>query len=161
MGKPLAAVTAALLVIVVAPLTASAHDVDPCPRPAPGGLVVPPPDLFSDDGVLSLSFNYFTTVDRAGRTLFCFVTPDGLQSPTLHVKPGDGLNLSVTNQVPPPPPGSPTEVVSNSSNQCGDATMTITSLNVHYHGTNTSPACHGDNVVHTIINSGETFQYSL
>jgi FtsP/CotA-like multicopper oxidase with cupredoxin domain len=39
--------------------------------------------------------------------------------------------------------------------------MTITSLNVHYHGTNTSPACHGDQVIHTIINSGETFNYSL
>jgi FtsP/CotA-like multicopper oxidase with cupredoxin domain len=39
--------------------------------------------------------------------------------------------------------------------------MTSTSLNVHYHGTNTSPACHGDQVIHTIINSGETFQYNL
>jgi FtsP/CotA-like multicopper oxidase with cupredoxin domain len=39
--------------------------------------------------------------------------------------------------------------------------MTITSLNVHYHGTNTTPGCHGDQVIHTIINSGETFNYSL
>jgi FtsP/CotA-like multicopper oxidase with cupredoxin domain len=52
-------------------------------------------------------------------------------------------------------------VVSNSINKCGDVTMTISSLNVHYHGTNTSPACHGDQVIHTIINSGETFNYSL
>ena len=123
----------------------------PCPRPTPGSLVAPPPDLFSDGGVLSLSFNYYTTVDSAGRTLFCFLTPDGLESPTLHLNPDDRLDLSVTNLNPPPPPGSPTEVVSNSQNQCGDATMTITSLNVHYHGTNTSPACHSDEVIHTII----------
>ena len=31
----------------------------------------------------------------------------------------------------------------------------------HYHGTNTSPACHHDEAIHTIINSGQTFQYSL
>jgi FtsP/CotA-like multicopper oxidase with cupredoxin domain len=89
------------------------------------------------------------------------VTPDGLQSPTLHVRPGDTLNLSVRNRNPPPPPGSPTEIVANPWDRCGDTTMTITSVNVHFHGTNTSPACHGDQVVHTIINSGETFKYSV
>jgi FtsP/CotA-like multicopper oxidase with cupredoxin domain len=111
--------------------------------------------------VLNASFEYYTTVDSAGRTLFCFVTPDGLQSPTLHLRPGDTLNLSVTNRNPPPPPGSPTEVVTNPLDRCGDVTMTITSLNVHFHGTNTSPTCHSDQVVHTIINSGETFKYSV
>ena len=32
---------------------------------------------------------------------------------------------------------------------------------MHFHGTNTSPACHGDQVIHTIINSGHTFHYTL
>lgn len=133
----------------------------PCPRPVAGSLVTPPPDLFSHDGILDVAFDYLTAVDDAGRTLFCFKTPDGKQSPTLHVKPGDTLNVTVTNRVPPPPAGSPAEVVSNSLNVCGDKTMTVSSLNIHYHGTNTSPACHGDEVIHTIINSGETFRYSL
>jgi FtsP/CotA-like multicopper oxidase with cupredoxin domain len=141
--------------------TALADDPVSCPRPTAGSVAMPPPDLWSQNGVLNVAFNYYTTIDNAGRTLFCFITPDGLQSPTLHVNPGDTLNVKVTNLVPPPPPGSPTEVVSNSMNKCGDVTMTITSLNVHYHGTNTSPACHGDQVIHTIINSGETFNYSL
>ena len=57
--------------------------------------------------------------------------------------------------------GSPTELVSNASDACGDVTMTITSLNVHFHGTNTSPTCHADEVIHTLINSGETFNYSV
>jgi FtsP/CotA-like multicopper oxidase with cupredoxin domain len=132
-----------------------------CPRPPAGSVATSPPDLWSQNGVLNVAFDYYTTVDDAGRTLFCFTTPDGLESPTLHVNPGDQLNVTVTNRNPPPPAGSPTEVVSNSTDRCGDVTMTITSLNIHYHGTNTSPACHGDQVIHTIINSGETFKYSL
>jgi len=152
------------LALAFLPLSAFAGGAppgNPCPRPEAGSIVEPPPDLFSQNGVLNVDFNYLTTVDSAGRTLFCLTTPNGLESPTLHVNPGDTLNVRVTNLVPPPPPGSPTEVVSNPSDVCGDATQTITSLNVHYHGTNTSPACHGDQVIHTIINSGETFQYSL
>ena len=134
---------------------------DQCPRPAPGSAVTPPPDLWSENGVLNVTFNYFTTVDSDDRTLFCFTTAAGLQSPTLHVLPGDTLNISVTNMVPAPPAGSPAEVVSNSASRCGDVTMTITSLNMHFHGTNTSPQCHSDESIHTLINSGESFQYSL
>jgi FtsP/CotA-like multicopper oxidase with cupredoxin domain len=44
---------------------------------------------------------------------------------------------------------------------CGDTEMTVTSVNMHFHGTNTSPQCHSDEVIHTLINSGETFQYVL
>src|SRR6516162_4031545 len=129
---------------------------DPCPRPVAGSIVVRPPDLFSRDGVLNLAVDYFTALNDAGRTLFCFRTPDGLMSPTLHVKPGDTLNLSMTNKVLPPPAGSPTELVSDASTKCDDKTMTISSVNVHYHGTNSSPACHHDEAIHTIINSGQT-----
>jgi FtsP/CotA-like multicopper oxidase with cupredoxin domain len=150
----------ALTLLFALPATALANTA-PCPRPAAGSVVAPPPELFSSNGALNVQFNYFTTVDSAGRTLFCFQTLDGKESPTLHVQPGDTLNLTVTNLVPAPPPGSPTEVVSNRSNRCGDMTMTITSLNVHYHGTNTSPTCHSDEVIHTVINSGESFQYSI
>jgi FtsP/CotA-like multicopper oxidase with cupredoxin domain len=150
-----------LALVLLAPLASFAQSGPPCPRPAPGSVVTAPPELFSQNGTLNVTFNYFTAMDSAGRTLFCFVTPNGLQGPTLHVLPGDTLNVTVTNLVPAPPSGSPTEVVSNPSNRCGDMTMTITSLNIHYHGTNTAPTCHSDEVVHTIINSGESFQYSL
>lgn len=152
---------AAFLLLLPLSVFAQTTTSSPCPRPAAGSIVTAPPELSSQNGVLNVTFNYFTTVDSDGRTLFCFSTPNGLQGPTLHVMPGDTLNVRVTNRVPAPPPGSPTEVVSNSSNQCGDATMTITSLNIHYHGTNTTPQCHGDQVIHTVINSGETFNFSL
>ena len=154
-------IAAVLLLLPLSVFAQTTATNSPCPRPAAGSVVTPPPELFSQNGVLNVTFNYYTTMDSVGRTLFCFSTPNGFEGPTLHVMPGDTLNVTVTNQVPPPPPGSPTEVVSNSSNQCGDATMTITSLNIHYHGTNTSPQCHGDQVIHTVINSGETFNYSL
>ena len=39
--------------------------------------------------------------------------------------------------------------------------MTASSVNIHYHGTNTPPTCHQDEVIHTMINSGETFQYDV
>jgi FtsP/CotA-like multicopper oxidase with cupredoxin domain len=151
----------ATALLLLLPMAAFSQTSGPCPRPAAGSVVSPPPELFSVNGVLNLQLNYLTTVDSAGRTLFCLNTPNGLQGPTLHVLPGDTLNVTVTNLVPAPPPGSPTEVVSNPSNKCGDSTMTITSLNVHYHGTNTAPTCHSDEIIHTIINSGESFQYSL
>ncbi len=161
MRNLLCGLAAILLINAIAPSIASAQPNDPCPRPAAGSVVTPPPDLYSKYGVLSLSFNYYTTMDSAGRTLFCFVTPNGQESPTLHLQPGDTLNLSVTNLNPPAPPRSPTEIVSNALDKCGDVTMTITSLNVHFHGTNTSPHCHADQVIHTLINSGQTFKYSV
>jgi FtsP/CotA-like multicopper oxidase with cupredoxin domain len=130
---------------------------NPCPRPAAGSLVRNPPSLFSANGVLSVSFSYQTRTDADGRTLFCFMTPDDLESPTLQVKPGDHLIVTVTNNVP----ASPGMSMAMAGPQCGAAAMTPTSLNIHYHGTNTSPTCGQDEVVHTIINSGQTFRYNV
>jgi FtsP/CotA-like multicopper oxidase with cupredoxin domain len=131
-----------------------------CPRPAAQSPVVNPPDIYSTNGVIDIQMNYLTSVDDAGRTLFCFVTPDGMESPTLHVNPGDTIKINLTNQVPQVP-GGRSEVVSNGAQTCGSATMTDSTVNIHFHGTNTSPTCHSDEVIHTLINSGETFQYVL
>lgn len=143
------------------PATAFAQSGPPCRRPFPGEVVRPPPALFSKNGVLSLAFNYFTAVDAVGRTLFCFVTPDGVESPTLHVKPGDRLDIALTDKVSGPTPGTASEVVSGSDKQCGSTTMLPSSVNMHFHGTNTSPRCHSDEVIHTLVNYLQTFQYSV
>jgi FtsP/CotA-like multicopper oxidase with cupredoxin domain len=129
---------------------------NPCARFAAGSVILQPPALFSQNGVLNVRFSYQQTTDSVGRTLFCFMTPNGLEEPTLHVNPGDTLNITVTNNTP----SSPVEEPFNPPN-CGDTSMTGSSVNIHYHGTNTSPQCHGDNVVKTLINSGTTFQYSV
>jgi FtsP/CotA-like multicopper oxidase with cupredoxin domain len=131
---------------------------NPCPRLAPGSVVHQPAALFSLNGVLSVQFSYQTTTDAAGRNLFCFMTPSGLENPTLHVNPGDNLIITVTNNTPK----MPVEMVINPPN-CGPggSQMTMSSVNIHYHGTNTSPTCHSDEVIKTLINSGQTFQYNV
>jgi len=142
---------------------------NPCPRFTAGSVIHQPPALFSQNGVLNVRFSYQTTTDSAGRQLFCYMTPDGLEDPTLHVNPGDTLNITVTNNTPPTEVGEPFQAPN-----CGDTMlqfsatapsnafgMTAGSMNIHYHGTNTSPACHEDNVVKTLINPGNTFQYNV
>jgi len=146
---------------------------NPCPRFIAGSVIHQPPALFSQNGVLNVRFSYQSTTDSVGRQLFCFMTPDGLENPTLHVSPGDTLNITVTNNTPFNEIGD-TDEHFNAPN-CGDSTfenqgpvsdsqgfaMTGGSMNIHYHGTNSSPACHGDNVVKTLINPGHTFQYNV
>ena len=63
----------------ILPTIAAAHSTASCPRPAAGSVAAQPPSLYSKGGVLNVYFKYYTTVDAAGRTLFCFVTPDGLE----------------------------------------------------------------------------------
>jgi FtsP/CotA-like multicopper oxidase with cupredoxin domain len=158
MGKIiLKAVVSVLLVLAASQAWADGHGVN-CPRFAPGSVVLPPPDIYSQNGALNVQFNYFTRVDQDGRSLFCFQTPDGVEGPTLRLNPGDQLNILAANDVPP---GTAVEQVSNSTNQCGDLEMYTSSLNIHYHGTTVSPKCHQDQVIHTIINSGEKFQYNV
>ena len=127
-----------------------------CPRPSAGDVVRNPPSLFSGNGVLRVDFSYQTRLDADGRTLFCFMTPGGMQNPTLHVRPGDHLKIKVTNNTP----ASAVQMVVPSPT-CGATVMTASSMNIHYHGTNTSPTCGQDEVIHTTINTGETFQYDL
>ena len=131
-----------------------------CPRPAAGSEVAPPPDLYSENGVLKLAFTYYTSVDDYNRTLFCFDTLEGLESPTLHVNPGDKIEITLTNMVPEVP-GAPSEAVSGDGTTCGDPVMTLTSVNMHFHGTNTPPTCRSDEVIHTLVNSGQTFTYVI
>jgi FtsP/CotA-like multicopper oxidase with cupredoxin domain len=150
----------AFALCLVLPGKALAEDGGICPRPAIGAAITPPPDIVSVNGVLKVHFNYYTSVDNEGRTLFCFIADNGNQSPTLHVNPGDRIEMSVTNMVPSAP-GAPSETVSNDKTVCGNPTMTLTSVNVHFHGTNTVPQCHSDEVIHTLINSGETFDYVI
>jgi FtsP/CotA-like multicopper oxidase with cupredoxin domain len=131
-----------------------------CPRPIAQSEVTRPPDIYSQNGEINIAMNYFTAMDDTGRTLFCYVTSDGIESPTLHVNPGDHIRIKLTNQVPAVP-GGRSMTVSNDTNVCGSATMNASSINMHFHGTNTSPRCHSDEVIHTLVNSGESFDYDL
>jgi FtsP/CotA-like multicopper oxidase with cupredoxin domain len=117
--------------------------------------------LYGQNGQLTINLAYNTTTDASGRTLYCFTTPDGTESPTLHVQPGDLLVVNVTNKLPKPAAAGAMQMTTNATLVCGAATMDASSMNIHYHGTNVSPACHSDEVIHTLINSGESFTYNV
>jgi hypothetical protein len=78
---------------------------NPCVRSRAGSVVEQPPALSSSNGVLNVRFSYQQTTDSVGRLLHCFMTEEGLESPTLPVKPGDTLNITVTNNTPASPLG--------------------------------------------------------
>jgi FtsP/CotA-like multicopper oxidase with cupredoxin domain len=120
-----------------------------------------PPALYSANGSLAVNLAYNTAPDAAGRTLYCFTTPDGTESPTLYVRPGDTLTVNVTNNLPKAAAASAMQMSTNAALVCGASTMDASSVNIHYHGTNTSPACHSDEVIHTLINSGQKFTYKI
>ena len=132
-----------------------------CARPLAGSVVEPPADLYSRNGALEVQLNYQTSVDSEGRTLFCFVTRDGLESPTLHVKPGEALDITLTNRTPPPTGARGKMVMGVGSNLCGAAMADASSVNLHFHGTNIPPTCHADDVIHTSVNAGQSFTYHL
>ncbi|HEX3945330.1 MAG TPA: multicopper oxidase domain-containing protein [Rhizomicrobium sp.] len=160
MARIIIALAMLLVTGILQPTFAGTKTTTPCARPAVGSEVLPPPDLFSSNGVLNVSLNYYTAVSDNGITLFCFQTADGTESPTLNANPGDTINITLTNMVPKAP-GAPAEIVSNDSNKCGAGTMTTSSTNIHFHGMNVSPRCHSDEVIHTLVNSGQTFQYKI
>ena len=161
-------VGAAAFIFAIAQIYSFAQGLQPCPRFPAGSSISQPQDLFSEHGVLRVNFTYETAVDENGNSLFCFMTQSGSQSPTLHVRPGDRLLIQLTNNVPATASSSTAMAAmpgmtfsGRASSTCGAVTMTAASVNIHYHGTNTPPTCHQDEVIRTMINSGETFQYDV
>src|ERR1041385_5516630 len=159
------AVATALIVCIVAETSVFAQS--PCVRYPQGSVVAEPENLYSKDGLLQVNFTYQTSDGPNGLPLYCFVNSDGVQSPTLHVSPGDKLVLTLTNLVPDEGgmgrmAGMPEIDFSKAgAGGCGAMNMTSASVNVHYHGTNIPPVCHQDEVIPTIVNSGETFRYEM
>jgi FtsP/CotA-like multicopper oxidase with cupredoxin domain len=132
-----------------------------CPRSTPGSGVSEPPALYSRRGALNVDLDYVSSRDESGRTLFCFITPDGLESPTLHLHPGDTLNIHLTNRMAPPPGEGAMGMAAETAGRCGAAEMNASSVNIHFHGTATSPTCHADEVINTLVNAGQSFDYHL
>ena len=72
---------------------------DSCPRPAATSEVPEPRDLRSQNGVLRVELAVHGYRDQDGRTRYCYVLPDGSQSPTLRLNPGDLLILKLKNDL--------------------------------------------------------------
>jgi FtsP/CotA-like multicopper oxidase with cupredoxin domain len=134
----------------------------PCPRYKAGSTVIEPTNLFSAGGKLQVNFTYQTRLDQFGNTLYCFTTEGGVESPTLHVHPGDQLIIHLKNELPKSSSAAamPGMTVTGPGD-CASKAMDDTSVNIHYHGTNTPPTCHQDEVITTVVNAGDSYDYDV
>jgi FtsP/CotA-like multicopper oxidase with cupredoxin domain len=128
-----------------------------CPRPAPGSVVPEPLELRSHNGVLRLDLTVRNYRQPDGSARYCYQLPDGTQSPTLRVKPGDLFVLRLKNELSEPdsaaagatPPHH--HAGAGSRDPCLSALMTATSTNLHFHGMTVPPLCHQDEVLKTSV----------
>ena len=134
----------------------------PCTRYAAGSVVSNPTDLFSKHGTLTVSLSYNTEVRRrrphpvplhdarrrrvADARMCIRAITSSKTSPTIFRRRFSPPALRMST---------------SASDVCGASSMGPDSVNIHFHGTNTSPVCHQDEVIHTLINSGDTFSYDL
>ncbi len=153
---------------------AQAQSTDPadaiCPRFAPGSVLPAPADLHSQNGVLELTLLFKSTVDRAGLTRYCYVTDTGLESPTLHVNPGDELVIHFQNALPAgaaaTSPAMPRmmhghQASDGPNNDCAGGAMGPATTNLHFHGLNVAPTCHQDEVITTLVQPADVFDYTV
>ncbi len=134
----------------------------PCARYSPGSIVQEPTNLFSKNGTLELSLAYESNVDEDGNTQFCYRTPSGDRSPTLHINPGDRLVINLTNKTSAKVSGASMQMHADTASSCGPGMMMDESTtNIHFHGANVPPTCHQDEAIHTMVNAGQSFTYSI
>jgi FtsP/CotA-like multicopper oxidase with cupredoxin domain len=163
--------------LAAGPLASSAIGV--CPDIRDGSTVAAPAELSSQNGVLEVTLNLQTDVDAVGRQRYCYVTSNGLVSPTLRVNPGDTLLIHFYNLLPAGLDLVVPEVMPNMASMahaspkrvavgmqvtlslCNGGTMSASASNLHFHGLNVSPACHSDEVVNTLVQPGQEFDYSV
>lgn len=144
---------------------AQAKVEDICFRGALGSAVPEPEDLRSRDGKLQVELALRSFVDSQGQTRYCYIDSAGHQSPTLRVKPGDRLILTLRNELPASTdpeahhmanhPGTPDQA-------CAGGRMTPTSSNLHFHGLAIPPVCHQDDTLKTLVQpAAPPFEYSF
>ena len=90
-----------------------------------------------------------------GLVRYCYVSDEGEQSPTLHVKPGDRLLIHLKNDL------AAESKEAARINACDSSLMNPDATNIHFHGTNTAPVCHQDEVISTLVQPGQTFDYDV
>ncbi|MBI3475340.1 MAG: multicopper oxidase domain-containing protein [Acidobacteria bacterium] len=138
-----------------------------CPdRPAQGTVVQDPYTIQSSNGVLQATLSLGYSVDQAGFSHYCYQyqTPSGIvEAPTLRLKPGDQLQLSVANVIKNNDASLMKMDHSSDGNKCGDGgAATINSTNVHFHGMPIPPTCHQDDVINTLIQPGSpAFDFNI
>jgi len=155
------------LVLLATGIAAHAQQSSPaCPRPVAGATVENPPELRSQNGVLELGLHlrYQQTMVSEGPPRYCYVTDDGLESPTLRVHPGDRLIIHLHNDLPEwhgyRAPPHQMETMPDDPD-CAGTSMDPSVTNLHFHGMTIPPTCHQDEVIHTVVPAGQEFDYRI
>jgi FtsP/CotA-like multicopper oxidase with cupredoxin domain len=161
-----------------------------CPRPLPGAVVEPPHEMRSRAGVLELTLHLRTAFTARHEQRFCYMADDGgreYEAPTLRVHAGDELVIHFRNELTTGtaaqtaitraaaaqaatrgqkqeamlmPQGLPS--ADNAADApCFAMGMSATSSNLHFHGLAVPPVCHEDEVLHTLVRAGGTFDYRV
>ena len=152
---------------------APVDSIDPCPRPAPGSEASDAEDVRSRNGVLNLDLTIRNHRQPDGPARYCYLLPDGSQSPTLRVHPGDLLVLRLHNKLAElgsaassaagglldPGPMCTTKP-KPLADPCESGAMTAVSTNLHFHGLSVPPVCHQDEVLKTSVQPSDgAFEY--
>jgi FtsP/CotA-like multicopper oxidase with cupredoxin domain len=136
-----------------------------CVRSSTGSVVAAPPELESQNGVLEVTMKFLTTTDSQGLVRYCYVAENGLEAPTLRVNPGDKLVIHFQNALPASNDNMADMKMTLSANDAGSSacngTMGSNVTNIHFHGTNVAPLCGQDEVLHTLVQPGQSFDYNV
>jgi FtsP/CotA-like multicopper oxidase with cupredoxin domain len=146
-----------------------------CPvRPAPGSIVQDAISLNSQNGNLTLGLTLRNAADPQDFMHYCFdytASSGMIEAPTLRLNPGDTLTLNLTDQlnvVNPPTAGMNRPMMhmahdsaTGSTSGCPATTLDANTTNMHFHGLNVPPICHQDDVINTLIQPNQTFQYQI
>jgi FtsP/CotA-like multicopper oxidase with cupredoxin domain len=140
---------------------------DPCSRPAAGAEVPEPRNLYSEHGVLKVDLSIHNYREQDGSVRYCYLLPDGSESPTLRLNRGDLLVLHLTNDLTDTDPSASIahshmahSPGARAPDPCTSGAMTSVSTNLHFHGLTVPPVCHQDDVLRTSVQPGDApFEY--
>jgi len=126
-----------------------------------------PEDLRSRNGVLAVDLTVRNQKQNDGSIRYCYIYGNGVESPTLRLKPGDLLILKLKNELidpehsPAPIPHHHAKIDgAPHSDPCESGVMNSTSTNLHFHGLTVPPLCHQDEALKTSIQPGDPpFEY--
>ncbi len=144
------------------PALAETYDVPPDPacvyqetdlKTYGGQAFVAPEEVRSVNGQLNVNLNVTFTDPAKTKIAGCGVTlrsyNGNLVGPTLRVKPGDTLNITLNNQLDPIGKAKPEEACNNPHDVFGGSPLPdkFNCTNLHTHGMHVSPSGNADNIL--------------
>lgn len=139
-----------------------------CSRPDPGERLSEPADLRSQNGELKVDLTVLDSLAADGSTRYCYVDANGNGAPTLRVKPGDLITLTLKNKLndidrrSTLKRGAEGMAHHHQALSCSAGPMNQTSTNLHFHGLNIPSTCHQDDVLNTLVApQSAPFQYTF